>query len=119
MSQPLESHWVAVKRILRYLKGTLNFGLKLYLAPTHKPLSLQVFCDNQSAVLLAHNPILHSRTKHMEIDLFFVREKVLAKQLSVVHIPGTDQWADILTKPVSTAKFLLMHSKLNVAEAPP
>jgi hypothetical protein len=36
----------------------------------------------------------------MEIDLFFVREKVLAKQISVVHIPGTDQLADILTKPI-------------------
>lgn len=78
-----------------------------------------ILCDNQSAVSLVHNPIFHSRTKHMEIDLFFVREKVLTKQLSVVHIPGTDQWADILTKPVSTAKFLLMRSKLNVAEAPP
>jgi hypothetical protein len=53
--------------------------------------SLVVLCDNQSAVLLAHNPILHLMTKHMEIDLFFVREKVMAKQLSVVHIPGTDQ----------------------------
>ncbi|MCI79158.1 histone deacetylase, partial [Trifolium medium] len=65
-------------------------------------------------VLLAHNPILHTRTKHMEIDLFFVREKVAAKQLTIVHIPGTDQCADILTKPVSTAKFLLMRDKLNV-----
>ena len=50
----------------------------------------------------------------MEIDLFFVREKILAKQLSIVHIPGTDQWVNILTKPVSTSKFLLMRSKLNV-----
>ena len=74
-----------------------------------------VYRDNQSAVLLAHNPILHTRTKHMEIDpFFFVREKILAKQLSIVHIPGTDQWADILTRPVSTSKFLLMRSKLNV-----
>jgi len=178
MSQPLESHWVAVKRILRYLKGTLNYGLKLFPAPIHKPLPLHVFCDadwaadpddrrstSGAAIFFGPNliswwsrkqpvvarssteaeyrslaqatanilwvqtllqkltvpftsPILHTRTKHMEIDLFFVREKVLAKQLSVVHIPGTDQWADVLTKPLSTAKFLLMRSKLNVEENP-
>jgi len=46
----------------------------------------------------------------MKIDLFFVRENVLAKQLSVVHILGTDQWANVLTKPLSVAKFLLMRS---------
>jgi len=45
MSNPLETHWIVVKRILRYLKGTLNFGLKLHPTPTHKPLSLHVFCD--------------------------------------------------------------------------
>ncbi|MCI27745.1 retrovirus-related Pol polyprotein from transposon TNT 1-94, partial [Trifolium medium] len=49
----------------------------------------------------------------MEIDVFFVREKVLAKQLTVVHIPGSTQLADVLTKPVSTDKFLNMRSKLN------
>jgi len=38
-----------------------------------------IFCDNQSAVSIAHNPVFHSRTKHMEIDVFFVREKILAK----------------------------------------
>jgi hypothetical protein len=53
----------------------------------------------------------------MEIDLFFVREKVSAKQLTIMHIPGNEQWADLLTKPVSTAKFLLMRSKLNVLES--
>ena len=52
------------------------------------PFSSPVFlCDNQLAVLLAHNPILHSSFKHMDIHLFFVREKVLTEQLLVVHIP--------------------------------
>jgi len=35
-----------------------------------------IFCDNQSAVAIAHNHVLHARTKHMEIDIFFIREKV-------------------------------------------
>ena len=46
-----------------------------------------LFCDNQSAVSIAHNLVFHSCTKHMEIDVFFVREKVLAKKLSIFHIP--------------------------------
>jgi len=54
----------------------------------------------------------------MEIDLFFVREMVLAKQLTVQHIAGDDQWADVLTKPVSTAKFLSLRPKLNVTATP-
>lgn len=39
------------------------------------------FYDNMSTVALAHNPILHSKTKHMELDLFFVREKIMEKSL--------------------------------------
>jgi len=73
-----------------------------------------VLCDNLSTVALAHNPVLHSRTKHMELDLFFVREKVLQKQLLIQHIPATQQLADALTKPLSSSSFLDYRSKLNV-----
>jgi len=40
-----------------------------------------------STVALAHNPVLHSRTKHMDLDLSFVGEKVLEKRIQVVHVP--------------------------------
>ena len=63
---------------------------------------------------VAHNPVFHSLTKHMEIDVFSVREKILAKQLSIVHISALDQWADVLIKPPSAARFEVLRGKLNV-----
>jgi len=65
---------------------------------------------------LAHNPVLHSRTKHMELDIFFVREKVISKDLIVSHIPAQYQWADIITKPLSTSRFLELRDKLRVSD---
>lgn len=72
--------------------------LKELSVPHHIPM---VLCDSLSAIHLAHNPIPHYRPKHMELDVFFVQEKVIPKQLIVQHIPGQDQWADLLTKPLS------------------
>ena len=76
-----------------------------------------LYCDNQSAVAVTHNPVLQSRTKHMEIDVFFVKEKVLTQQLRVFHIPATNQWADALTKPLSPSRFLFLRSKLNIVDS--
>jgi hypothetical protein len=48
-----------------------------------------VYCDNISAVYLSSNSVQHQRTKHMEIDLYFFREKVVIGQLCVLHVPTT------------------------------
>jgi hypothetical protein len=49
-----------------------------------------VFCDNVSAVYLSANPVHHRRTKHIELDIHFVREKVALGQFRVVHVPTND-----------------------------
>ena len=64
-----------------------------------------IHCDNKSTVSLAHNPVLHARTKQMEHDLFFVREKVLNKLLQAMYVPAHLQYAKILTKAFSTTNF--------------
>jgi hypothetical protein len=67
-----------------------------------------------SAVLIAHNPVLHARTKHLELDIHFVQEKVVAKDLSIQHVPGTDQIADALTKPLPSSHVLALRDKLKM-----
>jgi hypothetical protein len=48
-----------------------------------------IYCDNISVVYLSNNPIQHQRTKHVEIDLHFVREKVVIGHVRVLHVPMT------------------------------
>ncbi|KAG8480506.1 hypothetical protein CXB51_024662 [Gossypium anomalum] len=73
-----------------------------------------VWCDNSSAVAVAANPVLHSKFKHVELDLFFVREKVASGDLVVGEVPAYDQVADILTKPLSVALFTRFRHLLRV-----
>lgn len=79
--------------------------------PFTKPV---LYCDNQSAVSLTHNPVLHARTKHMELDVHFLREKVVDHALSVELVPAAYQTANILTKPLSTTQFCALRHKRNV-----
>ncbi|XP_028113487.1 uncharacterized protein LOC114311544 [Camellia sinensis] len=71
-----------------------------------------LWCDNVSSIALASNSVFHSRSKHIKVDCHFVRDKVLAKQLTLQYIPTQDQLADIFTKPLSVACFLYLKSKL-------
>ncbi|GKA02684.1 ribonuclease H-like domain-containing protein [Tanacetum coccineum] len=47
-----------------------------------------VYCDNVSAVYMSTNPVQHQRTKHIEIDIHFVHDKVAAGHVRVLHVPS-------------------------------
>ena len=82
-----------------------DFGVFLSLPP-------MLWCDNVSALALASNPIFHARTKHIEVDYHYIREKVLSKELKVHFISTLDQIADIFTKAISSPCFLDLAHKL-------
>lgn len=188
MHSPRDSHWNLVKRILRYIRGTMVLGLTLsassstdlvaysdadwagcpdtrrstsgycvYLGPSliswsskrqptvsrssaeaeyravantvaecswlrqllqelhlDVPKATIVYCDNVSAVYLSANPVHHRRTKHIELDIHFVREQLALGRVRVLHVPTAQQFADVMTKGLPTTTFEEFRSSLCV-----
>ncbi|KAJ8775137.1 hypothetical protein K2173_020141 [Erythroxylum novogranatense] len=90
---------------LTSLLGELGF------TPATPPI---LWCDNIGAIYLSKNPVFHARTKHVELDYHFVRELVSQQKLQIQFLKGSDQTADILTKPLGTALFDHHKSKLRL-----
>jgi hypothetical protein len=67
--------------------------------------STLVCCDNVSIVYMSSNPIQHKRTKHVEMDIHFVREKVAKGQVHVLHVPSRNQIDEIFTNGLSLQLF--------------
>ncbi|CAL1411860.1 unnamed protein product [Linum trigynum] len=179
MTAPRTSHWTAVQRILRYLRGTLDVGLlflvrgeavmeayadadyagcldtrrstsgwcvkvgnsfiswrckkqdrvskssteaeyrsmsevaseivwlKRLLAELgvsiQPPVRLHV--DNTSAIRIATNPVLHDRTKHIEVHVHYIRQLVVEGEVELAYITSENQTADLLTKAVASARY--------------
>nr|GEV42943.1 hypothetical protein [Tanacetum cinerariifolium] len=163
MHDPRESPFAALKRILRYVRCTLDYGLQLHVlsnaqltaytdvewvgcrvtrrstfgycvflddnllswsAKRQVTLSrssaeveyraILVYCDNVSAVYMSVNPVQHQRTKHIEIDIYFVRDYVAFGQVRVLHVPSRFQYADIFTNGLPSALFLEFRSSLSL-----
>jgi hypothetical protein len=75
-----------------------------------------IYCDNISSILLANNPVYHARTKHIEVHYHFIREKVLAKEIDLIHVNTENQVADIFTKALGTDKLKKFRKMLGVLE---
>jgi hypothetical protein len=80
--------------------------------PPHR--ATVVFCDNVSAMYLSSNPVQHQRTKHVEIDLHFVRDRVALGEVKVLHVPSSSQFADVFTKGLPSPVFSDFRSSLNI-----
>ncbi|GJW68369.1 zinc finger C2H2-type/integrase DNA-binding domain-containing protein [Tanacetum coccineum] len=94
--------------------------LRNLLRELHTPLSTAtiVYCDNVNAVYLSSNPVQHQRTKHIEIDIHFVRDLVTTGHIRVLHVSSRYQYADIFTKGLPTALFDEFRDSLSVRSSP-
>jgi len=78
------------------------------------PRAAKLWCDNIGVKYLSANPVFHARTKHIEVDYHFVRERVARKLLDIEYISTKEQVADGFTKPLTVRQQELFKHNLNL-----
>ena len=79
--------------------------------------NVPLYCDNESAIKISHNPVQHSKTKHIQIHHHFLRDLVVKGNISIDHANTEDQVADIFTKPLDEKRFCRLRCELNILES--
>ena len=96
-----EGLWIY--RVLKELRVTVDLPLKLY-------------CDSKAAISIAHNPVQHDRTKHIEVDRHFIKEKLDAGIICLPFVTSNQQTADVLTKSLARPNFERLIGKLGMTD---
>ena len=92
------------------MKQTLkDYGVNMKTVP--------LFCDNESDIKIAHNPVQNSKTKHIQIRHHFLCDHVLKGDISIEHVKIEEQLADIFTKPLDEKRFSKFLCELNILES--
>ena len=77
---------------------------------------MKLYSDNKSAINIAHNPIQHDRTKHIEIDRHFIKEKLEKGLVCMSYVPSGCQLADVLTKGLNNGSLHELIVKLGMED---
>nr|GEV95249.1 hybrid signal transduction histidine kinase M [Tanacetum cinerariifolium] len=119
-ARPERATFSCPQTYLMSCSGPLDFGLHLYASATSYLVVTDtlVYCDNVNVVYMSANPVQHQRTKHIEIDIHFVRDKVTVGDVHVFHVPSRFQYADIFIKGLPPALFEEFRSRLSVHPSP-
>ncbi|KAJ9542546.1 hypothetical protein OSB04_029052 [Centaurea solstitialis] len=78
---------------------------------------IPIYCDNTSAIAIANNPVLHSKTKHIEVIYHFIRDHVMNGDIELHFVPTEYQLADLFTKPLDVTRFNMLISELGIMAA--
>jgi uncharacterized beta-barrel protein YwiB (DUF1934 family) len=75
-----------------------------------------LLCDNESAIKIAYNPVLHGKTKHIEIRNHFIRDHTARGDIVLSFIGIKEQLVDIFTKPLDEQRFIELRYELNIID---
>ena len=73
---------------------------------------MKLICDNQVALYIAFNPVFHERTKHIEVDWYFIKENIASGCMTTSFVNSSDQLADVFTKSLKDPRIKYICNKL-------
>ena len=77
---------------------------------------IKLYCDNKTAIQIAYNLVQHNRTKHVEVDRHFIKEKLDQRIICFPFVRSTNQLVDVLTKAVLNKDFDSIIDKLGIID---